>query len=63
MAAPNASLREQAAVPLDAYVPNDPMWPQQWGPPAINAPDAWDILLGDHGVRWSPERMELDVGP
>lgn len=35
----------------DSYTPNNPLWPQQWGPAAIRAPDAWDITLGDHQVR------------
>lgn len=31
-------------------VPNDPLYPDQWGYPAIGAPDAWDINLGSHDV-------------
>ncbi len=28
-------------------VPNDPLYPQQWHHPRINAPQAWDILIGN----------------
>jgi len=29
------------------YVPNDPLWNEQWGPKAINCPQAWDIVKGN----------------
>ena len=31
-------------------VPNDPLFPQQWGPQKIQAPEAWDIEDGDPAV-------------
>ncbi len=31
--------------------PNDPYWSQQWGPPAINAPQAWDITTGSGAIK------------
>lgn len=31
--------------------PNDPLYPQQWGYPAIRAPQAWDITLGSHAAK------------
>jgi len=31
--------------------PNDPRWSQQWGPPAINAPQAWDITTGSSSIK------------
>lgn len=36
--------------PLDGYTPNNPLWPDQWGPQAIDAPGAWDLTLGSHNV-------------
>jgi len=33
------------------YTPDDTIWPQQWGPPNIHCPEAWDITLGDTAVR------------
>lgn len=36
--------------PLDT-VPNDPRYPDQWALPMINAPQAWDIELGDAAVK------------
>jgi thermitase len=29
------------------FVPNDPYWPQQWGPRKIEANYAWDTTIGD----------------
>jgi subtilisin family serine protease len=34
----------------DAVVPNDPGWPEQWGPAKIEAPSAWDITTGTSDV-------------
>ncbi len=34
---------------MDA-VPDDPLYPDQWGYPAINAPEAWDIHVGSQDV-------------
>ncbi|MCK4365538.1 MAG: S8 family serine peptidase [Thermoplasmatales archaeon] len=28
------------------FEPNDPLWDEQWGPKAINCPQAWDITKG-----------------
>ncbi len=42
---------EPSQNPLDSYTPNNPMWNDQWGPQAINAPEAWDSGLGSHDVR------------
>jgi hypothetical protein len=35
---------------LPAYEPNDPLWPQQWGPRKIEAPACWDTQRGDPRV-------------
>jgi len=32
------------------YVPNDEGWDEQWGPQAINCPEAWDVEKGNLGV-------------
>ena len=31
-------------------IPNDPLWPQQYGPRHIQAPAAWDITIGQSNV-------------
>lgn len=31
-------------------IPNDPRWPEQYGPQAVNAPEAWDITTGSDSV-------------
>jgi len=31
-------------------VPNDPLFPQQWGPVKVKAPEAWDITRGQASV-------------
>jgi len=28
------------------FTPNDPLWDSQWGPKAINCPEAWDVEKG-----------------
>ncbi len=33
-----------------AATPNDPLYPNQWGPPAIGAPAAWDRTTGSASV-------------
>ncbi len=33
-----------------AFVPNDPFYPNQWGPPAIDAEAAWDDQQGNHSL-------------
>jgi len=44
------------------FTPNDPYWPQQWGPVKIEADHAWDVTMGnssilvaviDTGVDWN----------
>lgn len=32
------------------FVPNDPDWPEQWGPRAIQADYAWNNTIGSHSV-------------
>ncbi len=31
-------------------IPNDPRWPEQYGPQAVNAPEAWDITTGSSDI-------------
>ncbi|HEV8360463.1 MAG TPA: S8 family serine peptidase [Candidatus Thermoplasmatota archaeon] len=38
----------QIPTPLD---PNDPLYGQQWGPPAIRLPFAWQLQTGNHAVK------------
>jgi len=33
-----------------SHTPNDTRWGEQWGPQAINCPDAWDIEQGDSSI-------------
>src|SRR4051812_49345245 len=33
-----------------SITPNDPMYPQQWGPQAVGAPGAWGVSTGDPPV-------------
>lgn len=36
---------------LEAHSPpNDPKWEQQWGPPKIHVPEAWEITRGDQKI-------------
>ena len=53
------------------HEPNDPRWDEQWGPAAINAPDAWDIETGstdivvaivDTGIDYNHEELGNYVG-
>lgn len=32
------------------FIPDDSLWPQQYGPAMIQAPDAWDVTTGSNGV-------------
>jgi hypothetical protein len=32
------------------YIPNDPLFPQQFGPQVINAPKAWDLVRCDSSI-------------
>ena len=36
----------ELALALPLALPNDPLFPQQWGPVKIKAPEAWDITKG-----------------
>jgi subtilisin family serine protease len=35
---------------IDAQMPNDPMFDEQWGLVQIDAPEAWDVTIGSGGV-------------
>src|SRR5262249_39406922 len=54
-AAPNYVRRAQ-------LVPNDPLYPQQWGPARIGAPSAWDVTLGAAGVTIAVLDSGVDQG-
>lgn len=50
-------------------VPNDPRFPQQWAPAAVNAPGAWDLQTGaanaligiiDSGISMSADLLDHD---
>lgn len=41
---------DYAVQTADAFVPNDPEWPAQWGPSRIGAPVAWDVTTGTSDV-------------
>jgi subtilisin family serine protease len=40
------------------YIPNDPLWDEQWGAKAINCPQAWDKEKG----HWTVSVAILDTG-
>ena len=40
------------------HIPNDPFWEEQWGPKAINCPQAWDKEKGE----WTVSVAILDTG-
>jgi subtilisin family serine protease len=44
------SAEPNGRVELLGVEPNDPLYPKQWGPPAIDAPGAWAITMGDSSV-------------
>lgn len=53
-------------------VPNDPRYPDQWAPPKINAPQAWDYTIGtpggliailDTGVNYAHPDLKVVLGP
>jgi len=44
---PHIKYVEYYTLPELCYVPNDPMYSQQWFLPHIQAPEAWDIIRGD----------------
>ena len=43
---PRVAYVEPDRVAFAAEVPDDPFWPQQWGPQRIEANTAWDIAVG-----------------
>lgn len=43
----NIRCAELYTIPEPCYTPDDPMFPQQWFLPHIQAPEAWDIIRGD----------------
>ncbi len=45
----------------DAGPPNDPMYLEQWGFPAIHAPEAWAVQAGSHDVKVAVVDTGLDV--
>ncbi|MEO0146274.1 MAG: S8 family serine peptidase, partial [candidate division WOR-3 bacterium] len=48
---PGVILVEPDGQVYSLYTPNDSIWPQQWGPPNIHCPEAWDLTFGDSAVR------------
>ena len=42
---------EEDCIAYITYTPNDPKYPQQWGPPCIKADDAWDCEKGSKGIK------------
>ncbi|HEY7588394.1 MAG TPA: S8 family serine peptidase [Thermoplasmata archaeon] len=48
-ARPAASATVLSDFPVSVeFRPNDPWYSDQWGLPMIDAPEAWDVTLGDH---------------
>ncbi len=47
---PGILFLEPAFIRTTQSIPNDPLWIDQWGPLAINAPEAWDYGVG--GQSW-----------
>ncbi|MCA1814531.1 MAG: S8 family serine peptidase [Halobacteriales archaeon] len=45
-----ASVLALPSIPGQGLTPNDPLYAQQWGYPAIGAPLAWGTTLGAHSV-------------
>lgn len=43
---PGIRFAEPDAVAIATALPNDPLWPQQWGSQRIGAPAAWDLAVG-----------------
>ncbi len=37
-------------LPVPGFVPNDPEYPNQWGPPAIHVPEVWSTWRGDTNI-------------
>ena len=63
-------LAEPKWIPATCYTPNDALYPQQYGPPLIHAPEAWDIVRCDStivvadvdvGTDWSHVDLEKSI--
>lgn len=53
---------DQLGVPHNPVTsPEDPMYPQQWGYPAIHAPEAWMLSNGSHDVKVATLDTGLDT--
>ncbi|MGH2669534.1 MAG: S8 family serine peptidase, partial [bacterium] len=50
-ARPDVAYAHRDGIATIQMVPNDPMYPQQWGFPAIFAEQAWDLGRGSHAVK------------
>ena len=50
MSDPNVEYAEPNYLKRATMMPNDPLFPQQWGLPVISAPAAWDITTGSKNV-------------
>lgn len=48
---PGVAMAYQARERQAAYVPNDPLFGQQWGAQAIGLEAAWELGLGSHNVK------------
>ena len=47
---PSVEYAEPDYIARAAAIPNDPLFPQQWGLTKINAPAAWDVVTGTQTV-------------
>jgi thermitase len=47
---PNVVFAEPDYVVTAQMTPNDPYYPDQWGMPVVNAPEAWDMTTGSSDV-------------
>jgi thermitase len=47
---PNVEWAEPDYIAHAAFIPNDPRYPDQWGLPQIQAPQAWDVTQGSPAV-------------
>lgn len=47
---PKVAYVEEDNVATASFIPNDPLYANQWGPRDILAPQAWDITLGNQNV-------------
>ncbi len=55
---PVIEIAEPKFIPTTCFTPNDPLFPQQYGPPVIHAPEAWDITRCDSTIVVA----DVDVG-